>query len=83
MQDHFFRFPVAWLEKYRIAGNFRGREVSRIGEKYDIRGENLHGLLAFAMPKDGTWIRFAAVSETAVCLGPRVIEILQQAKGEV
>ena len=54
MQDHFFCFPVAWLEKYCIAGNFRGRELSRIGEKYHIRGENFHGLLAFAAPKDGT-----------------------------
>ena len=34
---------------YRIAGNFRGRKLSRIGEKYDFRG-----LLAFAMPKDTT-----------------------------
>ena len=54
MQDHFFRFPVAWLEKYRIAGNFRGRELLRLGEKYDIRRENFHRLLTFVAPKDST-----------------------------
>ena len=39
---------------YRIAGNFRGRKLSWIGEKYDFRGENFHGLLACAAPKDAT-----------------------------
>ena len=39
---------------YRIAGNFRGRKLSRIGEKYDFHGENFRGLLAFAAPKDAT-----------------------------
>ena len=34
--------------------NFRGRKVSLIGEKYNFCGENLHGLLNFAMPKDAT-----------------------------
>ena len=34
--------------------NFRGRKVSLIGEKYNFCGENLHRLLAFAMPKDAT-----------------------------
>ena len=38
---------------YRIAGNFQGRKLSQIGEKYDFRGENFCGLLAFAVPKDG------------------------------
>jgi len=33
---------------YCIAGNFRGRKLSQIGEKYDFRGENL---LTFAAPK--------------------------------
>ena len=39
---------------YRIAGNFRGRKLSRIGEKYDFHGENFRGLLTFAAPKDAT-----------------------------
>ena len=33
---------------YCIVGNFRGRKLSQIGEKYDFRGENL---LTFAAPK--------------------------------
>ena len=37
---------------YRIAGNFRGRKLSQIGEKYDFCRENFRGLLAFAVPKD-------------------------------
>ena len=32
---------------YRIAGNFQGRKLSWISEKYDF-----HGLLTFAVPKD-------------------------------
>ena len=44
---------------YRIAENFRGRKLSRIGEKCDFRGENFHGLLAFAAPKDATPPNFA------------------------
>ena len=43
---------------YRIAGNFRGRKLSRIGEKYNFRGENFRGLLAFTMPKDTTLPNF-------------------------
>ena len=37
---------------YRIAGNFRGRKLSRIGEKDDFRGENFRGLLPFSAPTD-------------------------------
>ena len=37
-----------------IAGNFRGRKLSRIGQKYDFCGENFRGLLACAVPKDAT-----------------------------
>ena len=37
---------------YRIAGNFWGRRLSQIGEKHDFCGENFHGLLVFAAPKD-------------------------------
>jgi len=40
--------------KYRIAGNFRGRKLSQIGENTIFTGENFHGLLAFAVPKDAT-----------------------------
>ena len=28
-----------------IVGNFRGRKLSRIGEKYDFRGENVRELV--------------------------------------
>ena len=38
--------------KYHIAGNFRGRKLSWIGEKYDFCRENFRGLLACAVPKD-------------------------------
>ena len=31
--------------KYRIAGNFRGRKLSRIGKKGAFRGENFRGTL--------------------------------------
>jgi len=37
---------------YHIAGNFRGRKCLRIGEKYDLHGENFRKLLACATPKD-------------------------------
>ena len=47
------------IQHYRIAENFRGRKLSRIGEKYDFRGENFHGLLASAVPKDATPPNFA------------------------
>ena len=30
---------------YRIAGNFRGRKLSRIGRKAAFRGENFRGML--------------------------------------
>ena len=39
---------VTLLHVYRIAGNFRGRKLSRIG---DFSRENFHGLLACAAPK--------------------------------
>ena len=38
----------------RIAGNFQGRKLSWIGEKYDFHRENFCRLLACAMPKDTT-----------------------------
>ena len=41
-----------------MAGNFQGRKLSRIGEKYDFRGENFHRLLACAVPKDATHPNF-------------------------
>ena len=47
------------IVEYRIAGNFRGRKLSRIGEKYDFRRENFRGLLACAAPKDATPLNFA------------------------
>ena len=33
-------------------------KVLQIGEKYDVRGENFCGLLAFAVPKDATLPNF-------------------------
>ena len=39
---------------YHIVGNFRGRKLSQIGEKYNFHGENFRRLLAFAVPKDAT-----------------------------
>ena len=33
-----------------IAGNFQGRKLSCIGEKYDFCEENFHGLLPSAAP---------------------------------
>ena len=49
---------------YRIAGNFRGRELPQIGEIYDFRGENFcgknfHELLACVVLKDATPQNFA------------------------
>ena len=35
-------------------GNFRGRKLLQIGEKYDFRGENFCGLLVFAAPNNVT-----------------------------
>ena len=42
-----------------IAGNFRGRKLSQIGEKYDFYRENFCGLLTCAVPKDATPPNFA------------------------
>ena len=46
-------------EIYRIAGNFQGRKLSRIGEKYNFRGENFHRVLTCAALKDTTPPNFA------------------------
>ena len=35
-----------WTPHYRIVGNFQGRKLSRIGEKYNFHGENFRGMLA-------------------------------------
>ena len=43
---------------YRIAGNFWGRKLSQIGEKYDFCWEIFRGLLSFAAPKDATLPNF-------------------------
>ena len=37
---------------YLIPGNFWGKKLSWIGEKYDFRRENFWGLLTFTAPKD-------------------------------
>ena len=44
---------LKWFN-YRIAGNFQGRKLLWIGEKYNFRRENFRGLLTFAAPKDAT-----------------------------
>ena len=44
---------------YHVAGNFQGRRLLQSGEKYIFRGENLRGLLAFAVLKDATPLNFA------------------------
>ena len=38
------------MEGLSFSGNFCGRKLSRIGEKYIFRGENFRRLLAFAAP---------------------------------
>ena len=45
---------ISNLSSYDIAGNFRGRKLSQISEKYDFHREKFHGLLTFATPKDAT-----------------------------
>ena len=55
-------YAVFFREKLRqlwlLVGNFQGRKLSRIGEKYDFRGENFHRLLTCATPKDATLPNF-------------------------
>ena len=51
-------FFCTGIKTYRIAGNFRGRKLSRIGEKSNFRRENFCGLLAFATPKNATPLKF-------------------------
>ena len=41
-----------FIVEYHIVGNFQGRKLLRIGEKYDFRRENFRGLLVCAAPKD-------------------------------
>ena len=65
-------------ENYRIAGNFRGRKPSRIGEKCDFRGENFRRLLAFAAPKDATLPNFA---EKMKSLGWHIVSEYQVESG--
>jgi len=50
---------LASCYKYRIAGNFRGRKLSRIGEKYDFHGENFSQIARFATRKDAIPPNFA------------------------
>ena len=56
----FYNFQTQWIQSmnhpctnktYHIAGNFWGRKLSQIGEKYDFSEENFRGLLTFAAPK--------------------------------
>ena len=46
------------------SGKLSREKTSRIGEKYDFRGENFHGLLAFAVPKDATLPNFTEKTVT-------------------
>ena len=38
------------LLEYRIAGNFQGRKLARIGERFNFHGAKFRGLLTFAAP---------------------------------
>ena len=49
---------------YRIAENFRGRKLSRIGKKNDFRRENFRGSLLFAVSKDTMPWNFAGKTFT-------------------
>ena len=54
-RGHNYRCPpvkLVLVNYNRIAGNFRERKLSQIGEKYNFRGENFHRLLTFPVPKD-------------------------------
>ena len=46
------------------SGKLSREKTSRIGEKYDFRGENFHGLLAFTVPKDATLPNFTEKTVT-------------------
>ena len=48
------QLTVSWAWYHRIAGNFQGRKLLRIGEKYDFHGENFRGSLACATPMNAT-----------------------------
>jgi len=52
-------YHVVIFTEYCTVGNFRGRKISRIGEKHDFHGENFRGLLAFVVSKDATFPNFA------------------------
>ena len=45
--------------QYTDSGKLLRKKLSRIVEKYDFHGENFHGLLACAAPKDATPQNFA------------------------
>ena len=49
---------------YHVAGNFRERKRSWIGEKYNFRKDNFCGLLTFAAPKDTTLPNFMEKTST-------------------
>ena len=49
-----FKTYTACHVLYCIVGNFQQSKLLQICEKYDFRGENFCGLLAFALPKDAT-----------------------------
>ena len=49
---------VYQVRVYHTAGNFRGRKLSRIGEKYNFREKTLW-ISCFAIPKDATCPNFA------------------------
>ena len=64
MHDSILQIPadVRYVDHtmiYRIAGKFRGRKHSRIGENYNFRRENFLRLLTFAVPKDAMPPNFA------------------------
>ena len=50
--------PYMINERYRIAGNFRGRKLSWIGKKWPFCGENFCGILK----PINRWVRHAQIS---------------------
>ena len=64
--------------KYRIAGNFRGRKLSRIGRKSEFRGENFRGSLKIAKFVNVFSLESFPLNGTAIILCIRNITMMQR-----
>ena len=51
--NYMYKFPAIRYVNVldRLAGNFQGRKLSRIGDKYDFREEIFRRLLAFGLQR--------------------------------